>query len=66
MEDSVNSGVFKNSIVYLLVLLAVAALIFSIFSETVDTKEIEVTTIAADIKQGLVKKIRIDQDQSLS
>jgi len=59
----VNSGVFKNSIVYLLVLLAVAALIFSIFSETVDTKEIEVTTIAADIKQGLVKKIRIDQDE---
>jgi cell division protease FtsH len=58
----VNSGIFKNSIVYLLILLAVAALIFSIFSNPRDSNELEITTVAEQIKAGEVAKITVDGD----
>jgi cell division protease FtsH len=62
LEESVNSGLFKNSIVYLLILLAVAALIFSIFSNPRDSNELDISTIAGDIKAGKVAKISVKDD----
>jgi len=58
----VNSGLFKNSIVYLLILLAVAALIFSIFSNPRDSNELDITTVASDIKAGKVDKLSVKDD----
>ncbi|MBN1994789.1 MAG: ATP-dependent zinc metalloprotease FtsH [Anaerolineae bacterium] len=59
-----NSGFFKNSgIVYLLVLLAVAAIVFSIFSGPRNTNEIDLSTVAEDIKAGKVEKIEIQEDE---
>lgn len=57
-----NSGLFKNSIVYLLILLAVAALIFSIFSNPRDSNELDITTVASDIKAGKIAKISVKDD----
>lgn len=57
-----NSGLFKNSIVYLLILLAVATLIFSIFSNPRDNNEVDITTIASDIKAGKIDKISVKED----
>ena len=57
-----NSGLFKNSIVYLLILLAVAALIFSIFSNPRDRDELDLTTVAEQIKVGEVKEISVRDD----
>jgi cell division protease FtsH len=62
VEESVNSGLFKNSIVYLLILLAVAALIFSVFSSPRSNNELDITTLAEDIKTGKVKKISVKDD----
>jgi cell division protease FtsH len=61
-EENVNSGIFKNSIVYLLILLAVAALIFSIFSNPRDSSELEITTVADQIKAGEIAKVAVDGD----
>ena len=58
-----NSGLFKNSIVYLLILLAVAALIFSIFSSPSDSNEIEITTVAEQIKNDEVNKISVNGEE---
>jgi cell division protease FtsH len=58
----VNSGLFKNSIVYLLILLAVAALIFSIFSNPRDSNELDITTVASEIKAGKVEKLIVKED----
>jgi cell division protease FtsH len=58
----VNSGLFKNSIVYLLILLAVAALIFSIFSNPRDSNEVDITTVAEQIKAGQVRKISVNNE----
>lgn len=58
-----NSSIFKNSIGYLLVLLAVATLIFTIFSGTPDNNEVDLTTIANDIRAGEIKKISINEDE---
>ena len=54
-----NSGLFRNSIVYLLILLAVAALIFSVFSTPRDRNELDITTVADQLKAGQVKKITV-------
>jgi len=59
----VNSGLFKNSIVYLLILLAVVALIFSIFSGPRDSNEVDITTVAESIKTGSVEKLSIQEDE---
>jgi cell division protease FtsH len=63
VEEGVNSGLFKNSIVYLLIILAVFALIFSVFSTPSDNSEVDITTIADDIKDGKVKSISIEDDE---
>ncbi len=58
-----NSALFKNSIVYLLVLLAVVALIFSIFSSPPDKNEMELSTLANEIKAGNISKISVNEDE---
>jgi cell division protease FtsH len=58
----VNSGLFKNSIVYLLILLAVAALIFSVFSTPRDNNELEITTVANEIRAGKIEKLSVRDD----
>jgi cell division protease FtsH len=64
LEERVNSSFFKNSgIVYLLVILALAAIIFSIFSGPGETNEVDITTVAEDIKAGKVEKISIQEDE---
>ena len=63
LEDGVNSGLFKNSIVYLLIILAVAALIFSVFSGPGEDNEVDITTVAEDIKAGKVEKISIEDNE---
>jgi cell division protease FtsH len=62
VEESVNSGLFKNSIVYLLILLAVAALIFSIFSNPREPDEVDITLVAEQIKAGEVAKISVENE----
>ncbi|MBN1219393.1 MAG: ATP-dependent zinc metalloprotease FtsH [Anaerolineae bacterium] len=58
-----NSGFFKNSgIVYVLVLLAVAAIVFSIFSGPRNNNEVDLTSVADDIKAGKVEKINIQEN----
>ena len=57
-----NSGFFRNSIVYLLILLAVAALIFSVFSSPTDSTELDITTVAEQIKAGEVNKISVNEE----
>ncbi len=57
-----NSGLFKNSIVYLLILLAVAALIFSVFSNPRNNNELDITTVAEDIKAGRVARLSVKED----
>jgi len=58
----VNSGLFRNSIVYLLILLAVAALIFSVFSTPRDNNELDITTVAEQIKSGEVKSLSVKEN----
>ena len=58
-----NSGFFKNSgIVYLLVIVTVAAVVFSFFSGRRDTNEVDLTTVAEDIKAGQVAKLTVQED----
>ena len=57
-----NSGLFRNSIVYLLILLAVAALIFSVFSTPRDSNELDITAVAEQIKSGDIKRISVKDD----
>ena len=57
-----NSGLFRNSIVYLLILLAVAALIFSVFSTPRDSNELDITAVAEQIKAGQVKKVSVEEN----
>jgi cell division protease FtsH len=61
-EESVNSGLFRNSIVYLLILLAVAALIFSVFSTPRESNELDITAVAEQIKSGDIKRISVKDD----
>jgi cell division protease FtsH len=64
LEESVDSSFFKNSgIVYLLVILAVAAIVFSIFSGPRESNEVDLTTVAEDIKSGRIEKITVQEDE---
>ncbi|MCB0214331.1 MAG: ATP-dependent zinc metalloprotease FtsH, partial [Anaerolineae bacterium] len=56
------SRLFKNSIVYLLILLAVAALIFSIFSSSPESDDLDITTVAEQIKAGEVEKLSVNNE----
>jgi cell division protease FtsH len=55
----VSSGWLRNGLVYLLILVAVAALAFSFLSGPAQGPEIDITELAADIKEGAVKKISV-------
>ena len=57
-----NSGLFKNSIVYLLILLAVAALIFSVFSNPRENNEMDITAVAEQIKSSEIAKLSVNED----
>jgi cell division protease FtsH len=58
----VNSGVLRNGLIYLLIIVAVAALIFSVLSGPRQTREISITEVAADIKKGVVKSVVLQGD----
>jgi cell division protease FtsH len=49
-------------LIYLLIIVAVAALIFSVLSGPRQTREISITEVAADIKKGVVKSIVLQGD----
>ncbi len=57
-----SSGLLRNGLVYLLIVVAIAALIFSVFSGPRQTKESNITEVAADIKKGVVKSISVQGD----
>ena len=57
-----NSRLFRNGLVYLLIMVAIAALIFSVFSSPRQASTIDITQLANDIKNGAVKKIVIQGD----
>ena len=46
-----GSGLFRNGLVYLLIVVAIAALIFSVFSSPRQTADIDITQVATDIKK---------------
>jgi len=58
----VNSGVLRNGLIYLLIIVAIAALIFSVLSGPRQMREISITEVASDIKKGLVKSIVLQGD----
>jgi cell division protease FtsH len=49
-------------LIYLLIIVAVAALIFSVLSGPRQTREISITEVAADIKKGVVKSVVLQGD----
>jgi cell division protease FtsH len=59
----VGSGLFRNGLVYLLIVVAIAALIFSVFSSPRQTADIDITQVATDIKEGKVKSITVQGDE---
>jgi cell division protease FtsH len=58
----VGSGLFRNGLVYLLIIVAIAALIFSVFSGPQQTSDIDITQVASEIKSGKVKMITVQGD----
>ena len=54
-----SSGLLRNGLVYLLIIAAVAALVFSVFSGRKQTPEVEISQLASDVKSGLVEKISV-------
>jgi cell division protease FtsH len=58
----VGSGLFRNGLVYLLIIVAIAALIFSVFSGPRQAPDIEITQVAADIKSGKVQTVTVQGD----
>ncbi len=57
-----NSGILRNGLIYLLIIVAIAALIFSVLSGPRQTREISITELAADIKKGVVKSLVLQGD----
>jgi cell division protease FtsH len=53
---------FRNGLVYLLIIVAIAALIFSVFSGPRQTPDIDITQMATDIKNNKVKSITVQGD----
>jgi cell division protease FtsH len=60
-----GSGWFRTGFVYLLILVAVAALIFSISPQSKKPEGIPITQLAEEIKAGKVERITITGDDSL-
>jgi cell division protease FtsH len=59
----VGSGLFRNGLVYLLIIVAIAALIFSVFSSPRQPADIGITQVATDIKAGKVKALTVQGDE---
>jgi cell division protease FtsH len=51
---------FRNGFVYLLILVALAALFFNIFQRPPQTQTVYISKVAQDIKAGLVKEISVN------
>ena len=60
-----GSGWFRTGFVYLLILVAVAALIFSISPQSKKSEGIAISQLAAEIKDGKVERITVTGDDSL-
>jgi cell division protease FtsH len=60
-----GSGWFRTGFVYLLILVAVAALIFSISPQSKKPEGIPITQLAEEIKAGKVERIAVTGDDSL-
>ena len=60
-----GSGWFRTGFVYLLILVAVAALIFSISPQSKKSEGIAISQLAAEIKDGKVERIIVTGDDSL-
>ncbi len=58
-----SSGWFRNGFIYLLILVAVVALFFSVFSPSRNVEGVSLTKLAQDIKNGMVKKIVLTGDE---
>ncbi len=58
-----SSGWLRNGFIYLLILVAVVALLFSVFSPSRNSEGISLTKLAQDIKNGAVKKIVLTGDE---
>lgn len=58
-----NANWTKNGFVYLLILVAVVALFFSLFPQTSQVETQEISTIAEWIKQGKVASVSIVGDE---
>ncbi len=54
-----RSGFLKNSIVYILILAAIVALVMSVMNTRVQPQELEISTLATQIRQGLVKQVTV-------
>jgi cell division protease FtsH len=61
--NEVSSGWFRNGFIYLLILVAVVALFFSVFSPSKNSDGVSLTKLARDIKSGVVKKIVLTGDE---
>jgi cell division protease FtsH len=60
--NEVGSGLFRNGLVYLLIIVAIAALIFSVFSGPRQTPDVDITQVATDIKNNEVESISVQGD----
>jgi cell division protease FtsH len=60
-----GSGWFRTGFVYLLILVAVAALIFSISPQSKKSEGIAISQLAEDIKAGRVERITVTGDDAL-
>jgi len=60
-----GSGWFRTGFVYLLILVAVAALIFSVSPQSKKSEGIYITQLAEEIKAGKVERITVTGDDSL-
>ncbi|HDN80292.1 MAG TPA: AAA family ATPase, partial [Chloroflexi bacterium] len=58
-----NLGWSKNGFVYLLILIAVVALFFSMFSPSKNYQEVSLSTVAQWVKEGTVKEIVISDGE---
>lgn len=58
-----NSRWLRNGLVYLLILVAVMALFFNLFSPSRDTETMEISGVAEHARQGKVEKIIISGDE---
>jgi len=58
----VGSGFFRNGLVYLLIIVAIAALIFSVFSGPRQSPDVDITQVATDIKNNKVKTVTVQGD----